>query len=120
MAKEVKELEKHGQCIEALTDWNNGLYIQLELCDGWFHWVVDLGGPKEGCSICDAHWRQLVNTTEQSICGGNAVFLWSPYVIRQTIIFSSCFFLSSFFFFPRLISAVGDWIFTILWHMVWP
>ena len=28
---------------------------------------------------------------------------------------------SSFFlFFPRLISAVGDWLFTILWHMVWP
>ena len=29
---------------------------------------------------------------------------------------SSLFFL----FFPRLISAVGDWMFTILWHMVWP
>ena len=33
-------------------------------------------------------------------------------------------FLSSFFFlllfFPRLISAVGDWMFTILWHTVWP
>jgi len=27
---------------------------------------------------------------------------------------------SFFFFFPRLISAVGDWMFTILWHMVWP
>jgi len=27
---------------------------------------------------------------------------------------------SSSFFFPRLISAVGDWMFTILWHMVWP
>ena len=27
-------------------------------------------------------------------------------------------FLSSFF--PRLISAVRDWIFTIVWHMVWP
>ena len=27
---------------------------------------------------------------------------------------------SSFLFFPRLISAVGDWMFTILWHMVWP
>jgi len=31
-------------------------------------------------------------------------------------------FLSSFFsfllFFPRLNSAVGDWMFTILWHMV--
>jgi len=23
-------------------------------------------------------------------------------------------------FFPRLISAVGDWMFTIPWHMVWP
>jgi len=47
-------------------------------------------------------------------------FLWSPYVIGQTIIFSSCFFLSSSSFFPRLISAVGDWMFTMLWHMVWP
>ena len=56
---------------------------------------------------------------------GRYCCLWSPYVIGQTIIFSSCFFfLSSFFllllFFPRLISAVGDWMFTILWHMVWP
>jgi len=25
---------------------------------------------------------------------------------------------SSSFSFPRLISAVGDWMFTILWHMV--
>jgi len=48
--------------------------------------------------------------------------LWSPYVIGQTIIFSSCsfFLLLSSFFFPRLISAVGDWMFTILWHMAWP
>ena len=35
-------------------------------------------------------------------------------------------FLSSFFllllllFFPRLISAVGNWMFTIPWHMMWP
>jgi len=31
-------------------------------------------------------------------------------------------FLSSsfFFFFARLISAVGNWMFTILWHMMWP
>ena len=27
---------------------------------------------------------------------------------------------SSSSFFPRLISAVGDWMFTILRHMVWP
>ena len=51
-------------------------------------------------------------------------FLWSPYVIGQTIIFSSCsFFLSSIFylsFFSRLISAAAHWISTILPHMVWP
>jgi len=48
------------------------------------------------------------------------VSLWSPYVIGHTIIFSSCFFLSSSFFLPRLISAAGDWMFTILRHVVWP
>ena len=51
--------------------------------------------------------------------------LWSPYVIGQTIIFLPCdFYLSIFFyllfFFPRLISAVGDWMSTILLHMAWP
>ena len=50
--------------------------------------------------------------------------LWSPYVIGQTIIFLPCdFFLSIYLllsFFPRLISAVGDWISTILLHMAWP
>jgi len=44
--------------------------------------------------------------------------LWPPYVIGQAIYISSCgFFLS---FFPRLISAVADWMATILAHMVWP
>jgi len=54
--------------------------------------------------------------------------LWSPYVIGQTVyililfhIFSSCFFLLLLLFlFPRLISAVGDWMSSILPHMVWP
>jgi len=43
--------------------------------------------------------------------------LWSPYVIGQTIIFLPCdFYLISFFllFFPRLTSAVGYWMSTIL------
>jgi len=51
------------------------------------------------------------------------IFLWSPYVIGQIIIFSSCdFFLLLLlsFFFPRLISAAVDWMSTILPHMVWP
>jgi len=41
--------------------------------------------------------------------------------IWQAIIFSSCrFYLSSFFFFfPRLFSAVEDWMSTILPHMMW-
>jgi len=34
--------------------------------------------------------------------------------------FLSFFFLSSFFCFPRLISAVADWMSTILLHIVWP
>ena len=38
-------------------------------------------------------------------------FLWPPYVIGQAIyIFILWFLLSIFLFFPRLISAVGDWI----------
>jgi len=46
-------------------------------------------------------------------------YLWSTYVIGQTIyIFILSFVLS--FFFPCLISAVGDWMSAILPHMVWP
>jgi len=50
-------------------------------------------------------------------------FLWSPYGIGQAIIFLPCSFcLSSIFFlfFPRLISAVADWMSAILAYMVWP
>jgi len=35
-------------------------------------------------------------------------------------IFILWFLLSFFFFLPRLISAVGDWMSTVLPHMVWP
>ena len=38
------------------------------------------------------------------------------FMLWFVLLLSSSFFL----FFPRLISAVGDWMFTILWHMVWP
>ena len=49
------------------------------------------------------------------------IFLWPPYVIGADIIFLPCdFYLLSSFFFSRLISAVGDWMSTILLHMVWP
>jgi len=45
------------------------------------------------------------------------VLLWPPCVADVDIIFLSC---SLFFFFPCLISAVGDWMSTILPHMMWP
>jgi len=49
-------------------------------------------------------------------------FLWPPYGIGQAIIFFALWFLllSIFIFIPRLISAVADWMFVILPHMVWP
>ena len=44
--------------------------------------------------------------------------LWPPCVADADIIFLSCFFF--FFFFSRLISAVADWMSTVLLRMVWP
>ena len=50
-------------------------------------------------------------------------FLWSPYVIGQTVIFlPGGFFLllsSIFLLFPRLMSAAADWMSTILLHVAW-
>ena len=52
--------------------------------------------------------------------------LWNrapPYGIGQAIIFLPCglyLLLLSFFFFPRLFSAVGNWMSTILLRVVWP
>jgi len=65
-------------------------------------------------------WIGFCLTGPISLCLDS--FLWSPYVIGQTIIFSCCglfFFFFFFLFFPRLISAVGDWMSTILRHVVW-
>jgi len=78
-----------------------GLRPKIEHVDVLFDWAcVDL--------------FHKIRCSEHCLC--------SPYVMGQAIIFSSCFFLSFFLllFFPRLISAVGDWMFTILRHMVWP
>ena len=55
-------------------------------------------------------------------CPPDSSFLWSPYVIGQTIIFSSCsfFLLLLLFFLPRVISAAVDRMSAILLHMAWP
>jgi len=36
---------------------------------------VDSGGSKEACIRWSAHWRNLANTIEQSMRGGDVVFL---------------------------------------------
>jgi len=90
-------------------------------------WKCGLKGIFRG-AIVSTHFNLFMiifSLVLNLVAFGDVVFcsLWSPYVIGQTIIFSSCsFFLSSssFFFFPRLISAVGDWMSTILLHMAWP
>ena len=51
---------------------------------------------------------------------GLVYFLWSPYGIGQTIIFLPCGFFYLLSVFPRLISAVADWMSAVLPHMVWP
>jgi len=35
----------------------------------------DSGEPKEACIRWRVHWRNLANTTEQSVCDGDAAFL---------------------------------------------
>ena len=47
-------------------------------------------------------------------------FLWPPCVADEDIIFSSCGFFFLSIFFPCLISAIADWMSTMLPHMVWP
>jgi len=46
--------------------------------------------------------------------------LWPPYVIEQATYIFILWFLLLLSFFSHLISAVRDWMSTILPHMVWP
>jgi len=55
-----------------------------------------------------------------TVSGISGVLLWPPYVIGGIIFLSCGFFLLHLSFFPRLISAVADWMSTILRHIVWP
>ena len=87
------------------------------------------------CSFDDSHTLSSTFFMHLPTLRTPVRLLWSPYVIGQTIIFMVALwnretiyifilFLSSSSsssssFFPRLISAVGDWMSTILRHMVW-
>jgi len=106
----------------------------------WLHWMCTLGDLMCGCILVVVvigvrlrthlsvllgcydvlllwhvniwlHWQMY----QQNKLHSFYCLLWLPYGIGQTIIFSSCG-----FFFPRLISAITDWMCAILPHMVWP
>jgi len=62
----------------------------------------------------------MANMTEPSMRGGDAALLWPPCVADADIIFLPCGFIFFHLSFPRLISAVADWMSAILPHMVWP
>jgi len=47
-------------------------------------------------------------------------YLWPRCVADADICIFGLWFLLSIFLFPRLFSAVADWMSTILPHMVWP
>ena len=78
--------------------------------------------PQSGCALhmhiecghCEGLFRPTFYTLQMY-----PVCLWSPYGIGRPYYIFILFLLSSSFFFPRLISAVGDWMSTILRHMVW-
>jgi len=56
----------------------------------------------------------------QEVSSSLVLIMVALVVIGQTIIFLPCGFYLLSSFFPRLISAVGGWMSTILPHMVWP
>jgi len=60
------------------------------------------------------------NTCDSTAAGGQRASFMAALCNRAGHIYFHAVVSSSFFFFPRLISAVGDWMSTILPHMVWP
>jgi len=82
-----------------------------------------------GCGKAHRNLRKLLEVFKQAYFAVHMLdmnlmtvyYLCPPYVTGQAIyIFMMWFLLLSSSFFPRLISAVGDWMSTILPHMVWP
>ena len=53
-------------------------------------WVEDSGGTKESCIRLGAHWHHLANTTEPSICGGDAAAFLSNYFDQLLLLILSC------------------------------
>jgi len=120
------------------------VYAILHLTLSTEHWLVTDWHTTTAYTALA--WRRAVKTVNASVLAtmdiegatvwnfsdfGAAIPLWRLIMaaLRSTcghyifVLFLSFFFLSfflSFFYFPRLISAVADWMSTIILHMVWP
>ena len=70
--------------------------------------------------IVDEGADEFLNFGQLIQCHQWSFNLWLPYVIGRPYTFSSYGFFFFLLCFPRLISAVRDWMSTILPHMVWP
>jgi len=51
-------------------------------------WVVDSAGAKTASIRWGAHWHNLANTIEPSVCGGDTAFLSNYF---DHLLFISCF-----------------------------
>jgi len=75
--------------------------------------------------LCQSQLETVVprdNASHVMIVSGKhraQVSLWPLCVADADIIFLPCDFCLLLFFIPRLISAVADWMFAILRHMMW-
>ena len=109
-----------GWCPGAQGAWSNQLSPIILLTVEWFQRFLQ--NRLSSKYVVKSHHIKiaLLHYTLWYIVNHNMYFwLWPPCVADADIIFlpSGFFFLS---FFPRSISAIADWMFAKLAHMVWP
>ena len=106
------------EIIRAVDNIKEVSFLQLNLfkCVSQFYANVVIS-TDVSLLLCRCCWPMKI-----SVCA-NIVIMVALCNRADHYIFMLWLLLSSFFvssFFPRLISAVGDWMSTILPHMVWP
>jgi len=103
----------HPACTRLLAQFN-----YLSLCNYNLYAKIKLASQVGGLLVV-TNGAKLTPTTLGHFTGS---LLWPPCIADADTIFCSCgyYLLLSFFFFPHLISAVVDWMSTILLHTMWP
>ena len=106
------------------------IYLQklLFTCEIYVYmWLTSVRVAREYCIDCIKHllvlkqWHEKNKRTHLQVAARLQCFYGSPAKQMRALYFCRGFFFLLFSsFFPRPISAVEDWMFTILPHMVWP